>query len=144
MLHRPVLPVGGAVAVALLLQLKGPRTGVLHCANVGDARAVLCRDGQALRVSRDFKPLDDDEYARVRDLGGWVSLRSGGRVCDVLCPSRSIGDAHLAEFIVPLAHVHSEPIDVAASPFFIVACDGVWDVISDQQARGQKSVSRRV
>lgn len=112
MLARPSLPVGGAVAVALLLQLTGPRTGVLHCANVGDARAVLVRDGQALRISRDFKPTDDDEYARVRDLGGWVSLRSGGRVCDVLCPSRSLGDVHLAEFIVPLAHVHSEQVEL--------------------------------
>ena len=55
-------------------------------------------------------------------------------MCDVLCPSRSIGDAHLAEFITPLAHVSSERVDVGASPFFIVACDGVWDVMSSSEA----------
>ena len=48
--------VGGAVAVALLLQLTGPSSAVLHTSNVGDSRAVLSRAGKAARLSRDFKP----------------------------------------------------------------------------------------
>ena len=48
--------------------------------NAGDSRAVLCRRGEAERLTRDFKALDDDEYDRIVALGGYVSLRDGGRV----------------------------------------------------------------
>ena len=115
---KPKLVVGGAVAVALLLDFKddGGRANV-HCANVGDARAVLCRAQVGVRLSRDFKPFDDDEcprilgpgrrrfssyvvrhrrYDRIQSLGGFVSLRDGGRVCDDLALTRALGDLHLA------------------------------------------------
>ena len=64
---KPKRVVGGAVAVAILLDFKseGGRA-VVHCANVGDARAVLCREHGGVRLSRDFKPFDDDEYRDPR------------------------------------------------------------------------------
>ena len=44
----------------------------LWCANVGDCRAVLCRDGQAVRLTNDHKPNDPAEKARVEAAGGFV------------------------------------------------------------------------
>lgn len=56
--------VGGAVAVFILLRLdEDGAGGTLYTSNVGDARAVLCLDETGVRLSRDFKPFDDDEYA---------------------------------------------------------------------------------
>ena len=55
-------------------------------------------------------------------------------MCDIICPSRALGDAHIAPFIRPLAHTHAAEINLAACPFFIVACDGVWDALTDQEA----------
>ena len=134
--------IGGAVAVAAVLRLDptgedgaGARGGDIYCANVGDARAVLCRDGKGVRLSRDFKPFDEDEYDRVVALGGFVSLRDGGRVCDDLALTRALGDLHLAKFVEPRPHFRAERLDdFAQCPFFIIGCDGVWDVLTDQMA----------
>ena len=45
----------------------------LYVANCGDARAVMCRDGNAVRLSVDHKPDDPLERKRIRELGGYVS-----------------------------------------------------------------------
>ena len=46
----------------------------------GDSRAVLSRRGEALALSRDHKPMDDDERARIVNAGGFVQEgRSTGR-----------------------------------------------------------------
>lgn len=42
----------------------------LYVANLGDTRSVLCRGGKAVRVSRDHKPMDEED--RINALGGYV------------------------------------------------------------------------
>lgn len=98
----------------------------------GDTRAVLSRNGQALRLSKDHKPSDDED--RINALGGWVMASAGSkRVNGLVAVSRSIGDYFLEPFI------HQEPeikeTDLTSSDeFLILACDGLWDVVSDQEA----------
>jgi len=89
---------------------------------------------RAVRISRDFKPFDDDEYDRIVSLGGFVSLRDGGRVCDDLALTRSLGDLHLGRYVEPRPHFHSERFGAAEAPFIILACDGVWDALDDDEA----------
>ena len=48
----------------------GPK---LYTANAGDCRAVLCRDGRALRLSRDHKPELPEERQRIEEAGGRVA-----------------------------------------------------------------------
>lgn len=45
---------------------------VLYAANAGDARAVLCRGGEALRLTYDHKGSDAQESKRIIDAGGFV------------------------------------------------------------------------
>ena len=37
----------------------------LYCANAGDSRAVLCREGTAVNLSEDHKPMNEEEKARI-------------------------------------------------------------------------------
>ncbi len=37
----------------------------LYCANAGDSRAVLCRDGTAVNLSEDHKPMNEEEKQRI-------------------------------------------------------------------------------
>ena len=66
------------------------RTNTLTIANAGDSRAVLCRNDQAMPLSTDHKPLNDQEMLRIQQAGGFVN--HFGRVNGNLNVSRSIGD----------------------------------------------------
>lgn len=107
--------------------------GVLYCANVGDSRAILCRGGTAMALSEDHKADRPDEVARVVDTGGFVSY---GRVLRVLAVGRALGDPHMkvppnkfVSFIPDIRIVELHPED----EFIVVACDGLFDVMSNQE-----------
>lgn len=61
----------------------------IYCANSGDSRAVLCRNSEAVELSFDHKPDNDDELARIEQAGHFVE---DGRVDGNLALSRAIGD----------------------------------------------------
>lgn len=61
-------------------------------ANVGDSRAVLCRNGVACRLSRDHKPDEEDEEKRIRQCGGRIWDFNGKRVMGLLAMTRAFGD----------------------------------------------------
>ncbi|CAD7945705.1 unnamed protein product [Amoebophrya sp. A25] len=61
----------------------------LVCANLGDSRAILCRDGRAIPLSEDHKPDRLDERARIERAGGAVmDVRGSLRV---VCSSNPHG-----------------------------------------------------
>jgi len=103
---------------------------VLYTANVGDARAVLCRAGKAVRLTYDHKGSDTQEAKRITDAGGFVM---NNRVNGVLAVTRSLGDASMKEFVVGSPYTTETNLD-EQDDFLIVACDGLWDVAEDQQA----------
>ena len=131
---------GGATGVVVL------RLGrTLYAAHCGDSRAVLCRSGEPLRLTEDHKPNLPRERKRVEDLGGRVDFArcwrvivdpGGGRPASGLAVSRSFGDPDFKE---PLHLVTATP-DVMSErlteedAFFILASDGLWDVMSDKEA----------
>ncbi|WOO82399.1 Protein phosphatase 2C 1 [Vanrija pseudolonga] len=103
---------------------------VLYTANVGDARAVLCRGGKAVRLTYDHKGSDSQEAKRITDAGGFVM---NNRVNGVLAVTRSLGDASMKEFVVGSPYTTETVLD-EEDEFLIVACDGLWDVCEDQDA----------
>ncbi|KAJ7346620.1 phosphatase 2C-domain-containing protein [Mycena albidolilacea] len=103
---------------------------VLYSANAGDARGVLCRAGKAVRLTYDHKGSDKQEAKRITDAGGFVM---SGRVNGVLAVTRSLGDSSMKEFVVGSPYTtETELCD--EDEFLILACDGLWDVTSDQAA----------
>ncbi|KAG6832026.1 hypothetical protein H0H87_003007 [Tephrocybe sp. NHM501043] len=103
---------------------------VLYTANAGDARAVLCRAGRAVRLTYDHKGSDKQEAKRIIDAGGFVM---SGRVNGVLAVTRSLGDSSMKEFVVGSPYTtQTELCD--EDEFLVLACDGLWDVANDQSA----------
>ena len=113
----------------------------LWVANAGDSRGVLSRAGKAIALSEDHKPAQEGERTRIIAAGGFLSEIGG--VCRVngnLNLSRAIGDLKYK------ANTELPPKDqiITAQPdikkvtltsedkFFVLACDGVWDVMSNQ------------
>lgn len=120
----------GSVAEGLAHVSNSKVRRVLYTANVGDARAVLSRRGHAVRLTYDHKASDAQEAKRITDAGGFVM---NNRVNAVLAVTRSLGDSAMKEFVVGAPYT-TETTLTDEDTFLIVACDGLWDVVEDQDA----------
>lgn len=100
----------------------------MHVANCGDARALIC-DGAGLahRLSYDHKAIDESERRRCEAMNA-LFLRD--RLQGALLITRAVGDHDVKPFCIPDPYCsHTEIVD---QPFFVLACDGVFDVLKDQ------------
>ena len=124
----------GCTAVAAMI-----RGNDVVIANTGDSRCVISRKGIAEPLTLDHKPVLLEEAERIMKAGGFVR---DNRVNGALNVSRTIGDLDFKKN-VELPHTHQM---VVATPdittftlqkgdeFLILACDGIWDVLSNQEA----------
>ncbi len=105
----------------------------LYCANAGDARIVLGHHGNAMRLTKDHRPDDPDEVARIEKAGGFMFK---GRVVGVLAITRSLGDHCMKSYVVAEPYCSETCVELERkNPSFIIcACDGMWDVFQDQEA----------
>nr|XP_043624670.1 protein phosphatase 2C 16-like [Erigeron canadensis] len=126
---EPVAPetVGSTAVVSLIC------SSHIIVANCGDSRAVLYRGKEAIPLSTDHKPNREDEHARIEAAGGKVIQWNGHRVFGVLAMSRSIGDGYLKPWIIPDPEVTVTP-RAREDECLILASDGLWDVISNEEA----------
>ncbi|KAK4541003.1 hypothetical protein LTR36_008372 [Oleoguttula mirabilis] len=120
-----------AVATGDKLRQAASRNRVLYTANVGDARIVLCRSGKALRLSYDHKGSDENEGKRIAGAGGLIL---NNRVNGVLAVTRALGDAYMKDLVTGHPYTTETVIQPDLDEFLILACDGLWDVCSDQEA----------
>ncbi len=122
---------GSTAVVALVI---GRHLAVAH---VGDSRAVLCsKNNQAIAVTADQTADREDERLRIQNAGGEVSIRMGGwRVGDAgLAVTRSIGDADVKNIgVTAEAEIFENDLEDDDS-FLILASDGVWDLVGNQDA----------
>jgi len=113
------------------LKTSALRQRVLYTANVGDARIVLCRGGKALRLSYDHKGSDENEGKRIANAGGLIL---NNRVNGVLAVTRALGDAYMKDLVTGHPYTTETVVQPDIDEFMILACDGLWDVCSDQEA----------
>lgn len=120
---------------SLFIQRLGPTQIQITAANAGDARIVVGRKvngaTKPLRLTHDHNAKDPSEVLRVEQAGGFIFKN---RVNGILAITRSLGDQQLKPFVISHPHVQATTVSVDEEPFIIVACDGFWDVVTDQQA----------
>ena len=118
----------GSTAISALVH-----NHTLYVANVGDSRAVLASSGQAIDMSSDHKPSRLDEKERIEALGGRIIHYGTWRVEGVLAVTRSIGDRRLKKYVSAQPEVRVRRLQ-PGDDWLILASDGVWDVMTSQQA----------
>lgn len=118
----------GSTAVVALVGKKR-----LWIGNCGDSRAVLCRNSKAIQLTDDHKPEREDEAERVEKAGGQVLYWNGHRVMGVLAMSRAIGDHGLRPYVIPEPEI-SVLSRTEEDELLLLASDGLWDVMSNQEA----------
>ncbi len=122
-----------AVAVAIHEGTNGYRT--LVSGNVGDSRAILSRRGKAVDLTRDHKPNEEGEKARILGMGGTIQWDPYGKVHRVLnlSTSRAIGDRYARPMVSGQVEIKQYPFMEDIDEFFLVASDGLWDVMTSQE-----------
>ncbi|KAG7462648.1 hypothetical protein MATL_G00187010 [Megalops atlanticus] len=123
----------GSTAVAVLLSPEH-----LYFINCGDSRAVLYRDAHVRFSTLDHKPCNPREKERIQNAGGSVMIQ---RVNGSLAVSRALGDydykcvdgkGPTEQLVSP----EPEVFEIARAPedeFVVLACDGIWDVMSNEE-----------
>jgi serine/threonine protein phosphatase PrpC len=113
---------------------------LLFVANCGDCRCVAVRGSKVTRVTRDHTPSLPDEQRRIERLGGRIDTqvmpdgKVVARVQGRLGVSRALGDGELHPFVTAEPDIFG-PFSVQRDfELCILACDGVWDVITDADA----------
>ncbi|KAK7278994.1 hypothetical protein RJT34_24035 [Clitoria ternatea] len=116
----------GCTAIAALIV-----RNKLFVANIGDCRAILCRAGNPIALSKDHVASCLEERERVIRQGGHVhwqvdTWRIGLPGLQV---TRSIGDSDLKPAVTAEPEI-TESTLCAEDEFLVMASDGLWDVIS--------------
>ena len=125
----------GSTACVSIMSKEDKKT-YLWMVNVGDSRGILCnKDGLAVQLSKDHKPNTPEERTRIEQLGGKDYIKYDGvdwRVKD-LSLSRAFGDLECCPYVSHLPQIYRYKVS-SEDKFLIKACDGLWDVLSNQDA----------
>lgn len=125
--------VGCTACVALITKTE------IYVANAGDSRCVLSVSGKAVDMSEDHKPDLENEKKRIVGAEGYVE---DNRINGSINLSRSLGDLDYkqnpklkrdSQLIIPMPDVRVETI-AGDTEFLVIACDGIWDCLSSQEA----------
>lgn len=125
----------GCTAVAALVT----NDDRVFVANAGDSRSVISSKGYAKALSNDHKPQNDIEKARIFAAGGFIEF---GRVNGNLALARALGDFDYKKNnnLSPEAQIITCDPEIIEhqitedDEFIIIACDGIWDCLTSQQA----------
>lgn len=107
-------------------------------ANCGDSRALICSNKSVRFATYDHKPYNEEERKRIENAGGSVMIQ---RVNGSLAVSRALGDYDYKNVsgLSPTEQLVSAEPDLTIidrsedDEFVILACDGVWDVMSNEE-----------
>lgn len=141
----------GATAATVVLQpLKGNQK-ILVAANVGDARVVLSRGGQAVQLTLDHKPDVEAERKRIEAKNPFpkkplvVNVEGTWRVGGLLSLSRAFGDAFLKSWSDGRIDGAQGGFGLTAEPdvtvetissddeLIVLGTDGLWEKMENQE-----------
>ena len=130
----------GSTSLIAINYGKGEIFDQLKIINLGDCRAVLCNSNDiAIPLTKDHKPMSWNENKRIKKLGGTIThdVDDDPRISG-LSVSRAFGDTNANPYVTHCPEIYDYELKTKdrkiLDKFLILACDGVWDVLSNQDA----------
>jgi len=111
----------------------------IYFGNCGDSRGMLVRSNKVHFTTQDHKPVNPAERERIQNAGGTVMIQ---RVNGSLAVSRALGDYEYKQvegkgpceqLVSPEPEVSILERDHEGDQFIVLACDGIWDVMSNEE-----------
>ena len=130
----------GSTALVVIQYEKSNVYSQLKIINLGDCRAVICdQHYRAISLTKDHKPMAFCENRRINDLGGIITHeRDDDPRINGLSVSRAFGDVDATPHVTHIPEIFDHELNVKrgeiVDKFMILGCDGVWDVLSCQDA----------
>ena len=101
--------------------------------NLGDSRVVKCnKHNKAEELTIDHKPNNPIEKKRIESLGGKIVYDGFDWRINDLSLSRAFGDVDCEPYVIHTPDIFSYKISLK-DKFIVCACDGLWDVVNNQQ-----------
>lgn len=125
----------GSTACMCIHHINNKNQHKLWVLNVGDSRIIKCNKMNiAEQLSLDHKPNEPSEKSRIEQLGGVIKQEPGDdfRIGN-LAVSRAFGDLDCIPYVTHTPSIYNYTIN-NDDKFIIIGCDGVWDVLSNQDA----------
>lgn len=104
---------------------------IISIINLGDSRCVICRNNSALPLSKDHKPNWPEEKYRIEKLNGKIYFDGYDWRIHDLSVSRAFGDIYANPHVCQTPDIFNYIISLN-DKFIVLACDGLWDVLSNQ------------
>jgi len=136
----------GSTANAVIIDIANKK---IICANTGDSRSVLSSKKKAVPLSEDHKPGNSGEKKRILAANHTVEREQAlvrgkripiDRVDGQVAVSRAIGDGDFKDSELPAENQAITCVpdikerDISSKDeFVVIACDGVWDVMKNQE-----------
>lgn len=130
----------GSTALVVMQYEKNNVFSQLKIINLGDCRAVICDQYfRAINLTKDHKPMSYCENKRITELEGIITHeRNDDPRINGLSVSRAFGDVDATPHVTHVPEIFDHELNVKrgeiVDKFMILACDGVWDVLSSQDA----------
>lgn len=131
----------GTTALVVARYLDHRNQDSLQVINLGDCRAVLSRNGNAIPLTKDHKPSWTDEKIRINEINAKLEknkrsdiiFEEGDWRINGLSVSRVFGDFSAKPHVTYIPESFIYELD-PSDEFIIIACDGLWDVMQNNEA----------
>jgi serine/threonine protein phosphatase PrpC len=129
----------GCTALVMILYLDSRNKRHAQVINLGDCRAVISDNGRAIPLTVDHKPSWPDEKKRIDIVNlkyhtnKKVQFVEGDFRIGDLSVSKSFGDLDNCPYVTHLPDIYQYKI-TNTDEFVIMACDGLWDVLRNEEA----------
>lgn len=128
----------GCTALVVVMYLNARNERNIQVINSGDCRAILSRGGLAVPLSIDHKPSWPDEKKRIDAVNlkygtnKQVKFNGGDFRIGDLSVSRAFGDLDNTPHVTHRPEIYNHKL-CNEDEFIIIACDGVWDVLRNEE-----------
>ena len=106
----------------------------LEVFNCGDCRCVIGNNKKSIQITTDHKPNEQHEKQRLSKIKGKEEIYLDDNIWRIgpLSVSRSFGDTDTAPYITSKPDIFTHKLN-SGDDFMVLACDGIWDVMSNKE-----------
>lgn len=106
----------------------------IFIANAGDTRMIMVSQDKVEQITRDHRTFDPEECERISKSGGIINGVYVYKDNYGVMPTRTLGDSFFKDVgVIAEPEVFSRKIPDTPDTFFIMATDGLWDAMSNEE-----------